>query len=276
MDMSVLKGPLRGDVLSPRHRLTFQEARGREPVLEAHTNLESVLAVLETASEARYPEREELTRALIREQRRGESSLWSSALVLAYAPMLCRLRARLRGDSLSRAELDQLVFAAFFEAIAGFPPDRWTTRVALYLRQQTQRAVFRHIQIEQTHAVQLGAPLLDVSEEDEHEPFVSSPGDRGFDPEEQADLAALILDVGAQVVEPERLESIVATFVRGEALHAYVARTHPGLDPTGHTAAYQRIKRQRHRTLTQVGPILRRALSLRIELHALHRQGALH
>lgn len=136
-------------MLAGSHGPTFDDGRTREPALAADPSILAVLAVLADASEATYPERDALTRALLAEQQRAPSKLWSAALLLAYAPMLTRLRRRLLSSAVDRDELDLLVIEAFLEAAQGYPLEhRRPGHTALYLRQDTQRAVFKLLKLE--------------------------------------------------------------------------------------------------------------------------------
>jgi hypothetical protein len=55
--------------------------------------------------------------ALVQEQAQAPHPLWSSLLALAFAPMLLRLRSRLRRPD--DTDLDQEVLQAFLESATG-------------------------------------------------------------------------------------------------------------------------------------------------------------
>ena len=274
MGLRQLKSSLRDEVMSAKHVRTYDAAREREPALAAHAGVLSVLAVLGDETDRRYGEREALTRALVREHQRAAESFWSAALILAYTPMLFRLRGRICGDAFGRDDLDQMVVMAFLEAVAAFPLAARPTRVAMYLRQDTQRAVFRRICAEQTARQRLGA-LTDLAERDPHfEVFTANTADDQLDEEERAELTALLLSLGGHQVPSARLDAVAATHVGGESLREYVARTHPGLDEAALETAYQRVKRERLRTLAKLRPLLDDAVSHRDAQSALRRESA--
>ena len=70
-------------------------------------------------------------------------------LLLAYYPMLSRLRHRIYGDSISRCDLDQIVITTFLSVVADFPLAEKPDRIAMHLRQRTQRRVFRTLREDQ-------------------------------------------------------------------------------------------------------------------------------
>ena len=90
-----------------------------------------------------YPAREALTRAMLEEQRETGKPLWSSALLVAYYPMLSRLRHRLVTTTVTSEELDQVVVAAFLAAVSEVPLD--LDRLPMRLRQRTERQVFTYL-----------------------------------------------------------------------------------------------------------------------------------
>ena len=112
---------LRGEVFSRRNALLFDEARTRHDALDRHTTIASVLGVLDDERRLAYVEKEALTRALVAEQQATPSSYWSAVLLLAYYPMLSRLRHRIYGDSVASCDLDQIVITTFLSVVAGFP-----------------------------------------------------------------------------------------------------------------------------------------------------------
>lgn len=72
--MTMLKliiAAMRRDVLSPRHRGTFETWQTSEPCLEPFANVEALLSALEDNHEESYPIREALT--LLPEVRSGRT-----------------------------------------------------------------------------------------------------------------------------------------------------------------------------------------------------------
>jgi len=177
MGLRQLKVTLRDDIVSARHVNAFDQAREREPALAVHAGILSVLAVMADETDSRYGERDALTRVFIREHQRGCGSFWSSVLLFAYAPMLMRLRSRICGDAFGRHDLDQMVIAAFLEEVRRFPLDQRPNRLAMFLRQGTQRSVLT------CSVVRSARPALvafcrerSVGGVEEHERWISSSG----------------------------------------------------------------------------------------------------
>lgn len=256
MGLRQLKTALRGEITSARHARSFVAAREREAVLGAFEDVASVLTVLSDESERRYAEREALTRALVREHQRAPSAFWGSVLLVAYAPMLLRLRGRICGDAFSGDDLDQMVLAAFLEVVASFALDRKPTRIAMFLRQDTQRAIFRRLRTEQSLQKRLAQLAERALHDDDFELFATEPASDELDDDERKELTALLEGLGAGVVAHGKLEPLIATRLHGETLRAYVQRLHPELGAHELEAAYQRIKRERLRTAAKLRPAL--------------------
>jgi hypothetical protein len=133
-------------LITPQH--IFNAGTKRRPALKAHRNVASVLKALSDESENTYPAREALMRALIAEHRKSGEALWSSMLLVAFYPALRRLRSRLVSDTVPGYELDQLVVTSFLASLTELPFTDRTDRVAMRLRQRTQRQVFAFLRRE--------------------------------------------------------------------------------------------------------------------------------
>ena len=159
---------LRRDALAAPRRV-FDESRARHAALAGHADVASVLAALADDREHTYPERDALTRALLSEHRTSGEALWASVLIVAYYPMLSRLRHRLVSDAVPRDELDQVVVTAFLATLGELPVDEHADRIAMRLRQRTERQVFAFLrkereqqrEIEQLFVGRLEAPSVD-------------------------------------------------------------------------------------------------------------------
>ena len=227
----------------------FSAARARRPALDPHPSLASVLGTLADEAEDSYPQREALTRALLEEHRETSASLWASALVLAYYPMLSRLRYRLVGPSMSRDELDQIVVTAFLAAVNDVPLE--LDRLPMRLRQRTERQVFAFLRKEREH-------LRPAAELDDLAMFgaESLRQRRSARTDEELFELSLLLDRAvARGVSPSSLEVVEATVLRRELLRSYVERVGPD-DDVERERTYQRLKRQRSRTLRRLRALL--------------------
>jgi hypothetical protein len=229
---------------------SFREAAARRPALAAHADLGSVLTALADETEESYPAREALTRAMLEEQREGGVSLWGSALLLAYYPMLSRLRRRLVTTTVTSDELDQVVVAAFLAAVGEVPLH--LDRLPMRLRQRTERQVFAYLRKEREEYY----PRGDAGELD----AMSAEYRQGLSPQRHddtlLDLSLLLERAVAQGVPPRSLEVVEATVLHRELLRSYVERVGPE-DEVERERTYQRLKRQRSRTLKRLRALLR-------------------
>lgn len=252
MGQRLIKIQLRDTALAKGHSALYDDARTRQPALAEHVSILSVLAVLAGTSEAQYPERDALTRALLAEQQRAPHQLWTSALMLAYTPMFTRLRGRLISSAVDHDELDMLVMEAFLEAVQSYPlAKRRPGHTALYLRQDTQRAVFKLLKLEHRRAEATG----ELGDEDEIVllgDVVASEVDPEVEAAEHYEMAALLRARVGHAVSADALELIERTTIRGESLRDVVVAMHPGVTGDELEAAYQRAKRKRARALQRV------------------------
>ena len=228
---------------------SFREAAARRPALARHAELGSVLVELADETEESYPAREELTRALLEEQRESGDAVWSSALLLAYYPMLSRLRHRLVTTTVTSEELDQVVVASFLAAVAEVSLD--LDRLPMRLRQRTERQVFAYLRKERDEYYPRGdAAELDAMSAEYLQRLHPQCHDDTF-----LDLSLLLERAVAQGVPPRSLEVVEATVLHREQLRSYVERVGPE-DEVERERAYQRLKRQRSRTIQRLRELL--------------------
>lgn len=249
--MSTLRGTielLRRQVLSAPPR-RFAGAAQRRPALGAHGELQSVLRALADESEAAYPAREALSLALIQEHRETGDTLWSSVLLLAYYPMLSRLRHRLVTTTLSREELDQVVLAAFLTTVDEVPLHK--DRLPMRLRQRTERQVFQVLRRERGEY----APLASA-EELARLACDPSEGRRFVDTHDGLMDLALLLGRAEARGQLSGLEVVEATVFGREELRNYVERLVPE-DEGERERTYQRLKRQRSRAMSRLKSLAR-------------------
>jgi hypothetical protein len=241
---------LRSDVLAPHHRGIYAGARERHPALAPHEGVASVLAALADDREHTYPERDALTRTLLAEHRESGDALWASMLLVAYYPMLSRLRHRILGHTVARDDLDQLVLASFVAAVRETSPDK--DRISLRLRQRTQRRVFRFIRRERAECHAGLDDRDDIPEEAAPDPHLER------DTEDARTQIRLLFE--AARLTRHQAEIILATFLNGERLRLYVARTVPG-DARMQERSYERLKRMRTRALQKLQRYQQRVLA---------------
>jgi hypothetical protein len=250
---------LRGEVLSESHAELFNQARDRHEVLAQHSTIASVLGILDDERRAAYTEKEALTRALIVELQQSDSSFWPALLLLAYYPMLSRLRHRIYGDSIQRSDLDQIVIAEFLAVAADFPLDTKRDRIALRLRQRTERRVFRNLREEQTlqDVVLLVSPReLQRFGTTEWPTTPSNVHPEPQTPKNAATAVAMLVEYGGDILDGECFELVTVTSICGRRIREYLLRVAPDLEEKDHIREYQRIKRRHSRAIARLRPVL--------------------
>jgi hypothetical protein len=231
----------------------FIEGASRQPSLESSPSLDAPLFEMQDQSEKTYPRRDELTRAFIAESQRTRHPVWATALTIAYLPMLRRLRSRLVSDTQQRGDLDQLVLESFLVAIANFRLEKRRDRAPMYLRQDTQRAVFRALRLDQRATVEMRRMLDELGDEPEADPVrMSASGDEV----DEADVRELHSMLGRHLSALDATEDVAElvrrTTLGRENLAAFVRELAPGADEAEHYRLYNRLKRRRELALKRV------------------------
>ena len=172
--------------------------------------------------------------ALVQEQAQPPHPLWSSLLALAFAPMLLRLRSRLRRPD--DADLDQEVMLAFLESAVRVPQSTEPWHVAICLRRATERRVFDHMR-----------------------KVVRAPVTEEFDDDRDATLTlADIVDEGGArrldaaldaLADPAMRELIVSTCIEEVPLGTYVEQLYPTLSRVKQAEMAETLRRQRSNAL---------------------------
>jgi hypothetical protein len=203
-----------------RHTEWYRNATQDHPVLGQYVSPRDVVEVLSAASRP-MRERNELLFALVCAQRTIPHALWQSVLVLAFAPLLQRLRSTAWG--LSGRELDQQILVFFLHAISQLGTS--SDRIAMHIRQRTERALFRELRREVLYRKKMRnrGPL-------------SAAGP--CDPE--------ILLPELTIRSDPFLSAALQAIDRGE-LRALVRQRHPDAEPLELERAYRRIQRRRCR-----------------------------
>jgi hypothetical protein len=119
----------------------YRRLREREPVLAPYATARALLDALSPASPLTLEQRQPVVRAILREQQASPHPLWQTLLTTAFAPLLGRLRSRLR---YMRDERDQLVLLAFLGVIAHTRVDE-SAPVFAVVRRATERALFQSV-----------------------------------------------------------------------------------------------------------------------------------
>jgi hypothetical protein len=257
MDTHALKDALRRELSHPSSQMIFDQARNRTPLLQDHSTPLSVLAVLHDV-DGDWREKDALTRVLIQQQQHQPDQLWTALLVAAYLPMLTRLRRRVRKGGLPSEDLDQLVLYDFLLTVVDFPLQRCPHHTCIRLRQRTARGFFRTMAAEKRlSALFIEDDVADLTVEPLPPWSLVRPRSRrDLDTDERLELAAMLRERIGEVIEVDKLDLVIATVLLQEDLRAYVARTRAELSPDNTAREYERLKRQRSRTLARVREIL--------------------
>jgi hypothetical protein len=274
MTLKSIRRALARELMTKESISLFDNAKKRIPELAGHETVMSVLAILDDESPHLWKKRDRLVRALIREQRRRPRSFWNAVLIRAFYPMLSRLRHRLVSETLTKAELDQLVLTAFLNVVNDYKLGDTANRTCMLVRQETQRLVFRLLRLEQleqevvrpVNAMELRrresdlADLLAGGDSDGGNPLrwpeTSPPGGEPLSESDQARLTAFLVACAGEYIEQDRLALVIARHIRGEKLSHVVRRLYPELSGEDRRRTYQRIKRRHSRALVKLRELL--------------------
>ena len=257
-----LKPALQRERLTERDERRFDAARRRHPALAEHETVQSVLEALRDPSAGRQAEQEALTRALVAEQQTRPHPFWATVLLVAFHPMLCRLLGRLAGSTPDSRDLDQMLVAAFLEAVAELPLQERDRRALAHLRWATRNKAFSWLQREwrERSLLEPVDPERLVLVEGER---LGHPGGRRWADLVQSPPAPSVPSEGRRLelflvvhlrgrLDADSLELVIRTLVRGERLRTLVDRTWPQLSPAARRRAYERLKRRHSRAVRQM------------------------
>lgn len=248
---------LRCEVVASRHGAAFVEARARHAELGGLSSIASVLEVLDDDRAVTYPRRDAISRAILVEHQRGGSTLWSSVLFVAFEPMIGRLQGRIIRGAHEADDIDQLIVSSFLATLEEkLPPNR----VALHLRQQTQRKVFALLKQEQQR-MKATSRLTELTQA---ESLVVLPEvvtrSEGF-----FDLVELLAEARRRRIPVRGIETILATMASGTDLRTFVNAHAPG-DAVQRERCYQRLKKRRFRLLQRLRAMNAEAPQLALDL----------
>jgi hypothetical protein len=128
-------------LLAPR----YDVQRLEHPVLASYGSIDALFAATEPKKQGKKkvvsPEGSAILVALVDLHAKTRDRLWGALLLRAFRPMLLNVSRRLRGGS--RDDRDALLLMSFHEALLCVDPLRDPLRIAMYVRQETRRRVFR-------------------------------------------------------------------------------------------------------------------------------------
>lgn len=201
---------------------TYEEARARHRALLPYASPAEVLSALAASSSLTLPERDVVVSALVTECQRSKNPLWQTLLLLAFEPMLCRLRSTIAS---SRSDdFDQRVLVAFYGALAVVRPGPF---LALAIRRATERQLFPSLKVARRESQN------DIFDEETHPTDLLAV--------DAATEAAEVIRIVEASGGAELREAILATRATDETLLDYIARTHPNATPAECSAAYDRL-----------------------------------
>ena len=216
------------------------------PGLAEFGSLEDVLVLLGEPVATSLARREKLTRLALGLYRATRDTLWSTLLLVAFYPMLSRIRRGTYDERDDQPEVNQLAIAAFLEAIATVdptaPPDecaqalRRLTLAGLSARLRSDRWWRRRTQ-ELTTAVE-----TDLAERAEPDDDDDAETDRN--PHE---VAAFARRAGPRWLRNKDVELLLEPLNEPGSIRSRVFEAHP--DRAEAERAYQRVKKRRSRAL---------------------------
>jgi hypothetical protein len=123
----------------------YDAQRFEHPVLASYGSLDALFAETEPKKQGEKtvvsPEGSAILVALVGLHAKSRDRLWGALLLRAFRPMLLKVARRLRGGS--RDDRDALLLMSFHEALLRVDPLKDPLRIAMYVRQETRRRVFR-------------------------------------------------------------------------------------------------------------------------------------
>ena len=123
----------------------YDARRLEHPVLASYGSIDALFAETEPKKQGKKtvvsPEGSAILVALVDLHAKTHDRLWGALLLRAFRPMLLNVARRLRGGS--RDDRDALLLMSFHEALLRVDALRDPARIAMYVRQETRRRVFR-------------------------------------------------------------------------------------------------------------------------------------
>ena len=128
-------------LLAPR----YDARRLEHPALASYRSIDALFAETEPKKQGKKkvvsPEGSAILVALVDLHAKTRDRLWGALLLRAFRPMLLNVARHLRGGS--RDDRDALLLMSFHEALLRVDPLKDPARIAMYVRQETRRRVFR-------------------------------------------------------------------------------------------------------------------------------------
>ncbi|MBZ0118726.1 MAG: hypothetical protein K8H88_17125, partial [Sandaracinaceae bacterium] len=252
MSLSQMRSHLWRAVRATSTDRVFASARERHAALAPYPSLSAVLAELGSSVSESFATRDALTRVLVAEAQRWRARLcdpWAAALVLAYLPMLIRLRARLRSAAVPAPDLDQLVAESFLDVVRSLPLARRRDRIPMHLRQGTQRRVFLALKREE-RARRERQQIFAIGLRTGQSPFAEVRSGEEPNDAESRELEALLAAHLHASGDLDHFELVRRTALSGQSLRAFARSL--GASAAEQETLYNRLKRRRERVLRRL------------------------
>jgi hypothetical protein len=235
MSLSNTLDQLKKTLSGSRAERIYAQARPRHRALAPYETVGALVTATARGSSLFAVDREAIHAAVVAEFQLSPEPLWQSLLLVAFTPMLVRIRARLRRPGCE--DLDQSVLLAFLEA-ARSPVCR--VYVARNLRLLTQAKIFAERRREHR------APALFAFDEESH------PGDP-FRVEAHGRAAAAEV---VRMIEAEgghELRALLTTTYGDDAsVRAFVNGAYAACSERVRARASQRLRRARHKVFVKL------------------------
>jgi hypothetical protein len=213
----------------------YARGRARHTALAPYDSASAALAAIDRGSRLSAGKQDAVLFAVIEEMRQGPCSLWQALLVVAFAPMLVGIRARMRRPRCD--DLDQRVLIAFIEAARAVGAPR-------YVHRQLHFGVRRRLYAEggREHRARDVEPFDD-------ETYAADLF--GKDRERKAEAVEILRALEAQRGEA-LCEAMLERWASGESFRVYVDRTYADLPPRERARLCDRIGRSEHAALRKL------------------------
>jgi hypothetical protein len=219
---------LKKTVTTSRAQRVYAEARPRHRALASFETVGAIVEATSRGSSLFAADRDAVFAALVVELQQSRESLWQSLLLVAFTPMLMRLRLSVRDPG--NEDLDQSVVLAFLESVRS-PVCR--SYVARNLRLLTQSRLYAERRREHR------GPELVEFDENTHpcDPF-------NVEAEQRAAAAEVTRIIEAEGGEELR-ELLLTTYGDDDSVKAHVDRAYAGCDERTRARARKRLCRAR-------------------------------
>jgi hypothetical protein len=218
-----------------RAERAYAEGRDRHPALAPYESVASLLRAMDRGSPLSLAEQDAVMGAVLDEMRCNRSSLWQSILVVAFAPLLVRLRRNMRRPGC--ADIDQRVLMAFVEGARALEQRQYVVR---HLHLSLRRRLFSEGRREHR------SRDLEIFDDETYAADVF-----GKDRDRKVEAAEVARALEAQLGE-ELCDALIERYASGESLREYIARTRADLGSRDRLRLCDRLLRQERKEIRKL------------------------